>query len=177
MQQSFGLEARPTPRGRRRTDAWYAALASEWITMARDYARFPGLRWAPPTELRLRRTLSWQSQFGRAFLGAVGTEGERVDEAAHVGRAVIAVGRQHGHLQRDQPSIDEIERPQRAAAIVGLLDAELAPVHAVDAAKRVHQQFLLVLKHISRLAEQNGAFTGARREIDHGHFVFDVVVD
>jgi len=47
MQQSFGLEARPTPRGRRRTDAWYAALASEWITMARDYARFPGLRWAP----------------------------------------------------------------------------------------------------------------------------------
>jgi toxin-antitoxin system PIN domain toxin len=40
-------------RGRRVTDAWFAALAIEWgcdwITMDRDYARFPGLRWAPPT--------------------------------------------------------------------------------------------------------------------------------
>jgi hypothetical protein len=31
------------------TDAWYAALAiewgCEWITLDRDYARFPGLRW------------------------------------------------------------------------------------------------------------------------------------
>jgi toxin-antitoxin system PIN domain toxin len=38
--------------GRRVTDAWFAALAiewgCEWITMDRDYARFPGLRWAEP---------------------------------------------------------------------------------------------------------------------------------
>jgi hypothetical protein len=35
------------------TDAWYAALAiewgCEWITLDRDYARFPGLRWRLPT--------------------------------------------------------------------------------------------------------------------------------
>lgn len=35
------------------TDAWYAALAiehgCEWITLDRDFARFPGLRWATPT--------------------------------------------------------------------------------------------------------------------------------
>ncbi|HZZ88569.1 MAG TPA: type II toxin-antitoxin system VapC family toxin [Caulobacteraceae bacterium] len=34
------------------TDAWYAALAiehgCEWITMDRDFARFPGLRWRMP---------------------------------------------------------------------------------------------------------------------------------
>ena len=39
-------------RGPRVTDAWYAALAIEWgcdwITLDRDYARFPGLRWRPP---------------------------------------------------------------------------------------------------------------------------------
>jgi uncharacterized protein len=39
-------------RGSRVTDAWYAALAiewgCEWITLDRDYARFPGLRWRPP---------------------------------------------------------------------------------------------------------------------------------
>jgi toxin-antitoxin system PIN domain toxin len=33
-------------------DAWYAALAiehgCEWITLDRDYARFPGLRWRSP---------------------------------------------------------------------------------------------------------------------------------
>lgn len=38
--------------GRRITDAWYAALAiewgCEWITLDRDFARFPGLKWAPP---------------------------------------------------------------------------------------------------------------------------------
>lgn len=38
---------------RRVTDAWYAALAiehgCEWITLDRDFARFPGLRWAAPT--------------------------------------------------------------------------------------------------------------------------------
>jgi len=34
------------------TDAWFAALAiewgCEWITLDRDYARFPGLKWAMP---------------------------------------------------------------------------------------------------------------------------------
>jgi hypothetical protein len=39
-------------RGPRVTDAWYAALAiewgCEWVTMDRDYARFPGLRWSRP---------------------------------------------------------------------------------------------------------------------------------
>jgi len=34
--------------------AWYAALAiewgCEWITLDRDYARFPGLRWRTPGE-------------------------------------------------------------------------------------------------------------------------------
>ena len=39
-------------RGPRVTDAWYAALAiewgCEWITLDRDYARFPGLRWRGP---------------------------------------------------------------------------------------------------------------------------------
>jgi uncharacterized protein len=39
-------------RGPRVTEAWYAALAiergCEWITLDRDYARFPGLRWAMP---------------------------------------------------------------------------------------------------------------------------------
>jgi toxin-antitoxin system PIN domain toxin len=39
-------------RGRRVTDAWFAALAiewgCEWITLDRDYARFPGLKWQVP---------------------------------------------------------------------------------------------------------------------------------
>ena len=39
-------------RGRRVTDAWFAALAiewgCEWITLDRDFARFPGLRWRKP---------------------------------------------------------------------------------------------------------------------------------
>jgi uncharacterized protein len=39
-------------RGRRVTDAWYAALAiewgCEWITLDRDYARFPGLKSRAP---------------------------------------------------------------------------------------------------------------------------------
>lgn len=39
-------------RGPRVTDAWYAALAiewgCEWITMERDFARFPGLKWSAP---------------------------------------------------------------------------------------------------------------------------------
>ena len=39
-------------RGPRVTDAWFAALAieagCEWITLDRDYARFPGLRWRVP---------------------------------------------------------------------------------------------------------------------------------
>jgi hypothetical protein len=44
---------RTDTRGPRVTDAWYAALAiewgCEWITLDRDYARFPGLRWRVPT--------------------------------------------------------------------------------------------------------------------------------
>lgn len=36
-------------RGPRTTDAWYAALAIEsgctWVTLDRDFGRFPGLRW------------------------------------------------------------------------------------------------------------------------------------
>jgi toxin-antitoxin system PIN domain toxin len=39
-------------RGRRVSDAWYAALAiewgCEWITMDRDFSRFPGLKWSLP---------------------------------------------------------------------------------------------------------------------------------
>src|ERR1700755_878024 len=39
-------------RGSRVTDAWFAALAiewgCEWITLDRDYARFPGLKWQLP---------------------------------------------------------------------------------------------------------------------------------
>lgn len=40
-------------RGRNVTDAWFAALAiehgCEWITLDRDFARFPGLKWSVPT--------------------------------------------------------------------------------------------------------------------------------
>lgn len=40
-------------RGRRVTDAWYAALAiesgCEWVTFDRDFARFPGLKWGTPS--------------------------------------------------------------------------------------------------------------------------------
>ena len=40
-------------RGPRVTDAWFAALAiewgCEWITLDRDYARFPGLKWSMPS--------------------------------------------------------------------------------------------------------------------------------
>lgn len=39
-------------RGARVTDAWFAALAiehgCEWISLDRDFARFPGLRWSVP---------------------------------------------------------------------------------------------------------------------------------
>jgi uncharacterized protein len=39
-------------RGNLLPDAWFAALAIEsgcdWITLDRDYARFPGLRWRVP---------------------------------------------------------------------------------------------------------------------------------
>jgi toxin-antitoxin system PIN domain toxin len=39
-------------RGRRVTDAWFAALAiewgCEWITLDRDFARFPGLKYRAP---------------------------------------------------------------------------------------------------------------------------------
>ena len=40
-------------RGTDVTDAWFAALAiewgCEWVTLDRDYARFPGLKWTVPT--------------------------------------------------------------------------------------------------------------------------------
>lgn len=40
-------------RGPTVTDAWYAALAiesgCEWVTLDRDYARFPGLSWRLPS--------------------------------------------------------------------------------------------------------------------------------
>ena len=39
-------------RGNLISDAWFAALAiesgTEWITLDRDYAKFPGLRWRRP---------------------------------------------------------------------------------------------------------------------------------
>ena len=39
-------------RGPRVTDAWFAALAiewgCEWITLDRDFSRFPGLKWRVP---------------------------------------------------------------------------------------------------------------------------------
>jgi toxin-antitoxin system PIN domain toxin len=39
-------------RGPRVTDAWFAALAieqgCEWVTLDRDFARFPGLKWRAP---------------------------------------------------------------------------------------------------------------------------------
>jgi toxin-antitoxin system PIN domain toxin len=39
-------------RGSRVSDAWFAALAiewgCEWITLDRDFARFPALRWRAP---------------------------------------------------------------------------------------------------------------------------------
>ncbi len=38
--------------GSRVTDAWFAALAiehgCEWVTLDRDFARFPGLKWSVP---------------------------------------------------------------------------------------------------------------------------------
>jgi toxin-antitoxin system PIN domain toxin len=38
--------------GSRVTDAWFAALAiehgCEWVTLDRDFARFPGLKWSMP---------------------------------------------------------------------------------------------------------------------------------
>ncbi len=43
-------------RGPRVTDAWLAALAiehgCEWVTLDRDFARFPGLNWRAPPEIR-----------------------------------------------------------------------------------------------------------------------------
>jgi uncharacterized protein len=46
------LCAETNTRGRRVTDAWFAALAiewgCEWVTLDRDYARFPGLSWSVP---------------------------------------------------------------------------------------------------------------------------------
>lgn len=48
--QRLGTQARV--RGNLVSDAWFAALAiesgCEWITLDRDYARFPGLHWRRP---------------------------------------------------------------------------------------------------------------------------------
>jgi toxin-antitoxin system PIN domain toxin len=42
-------------RGNLIPDAWFAALAiesgCEWVTLDRDYARFPGLRWRVPARI------------------------------------------------------------------------------------------------------------------------------
>lgn len=47
-----GLCTETDTRGSRVTDAWYAALAiewgCEWITLDRDFARFPALKWQVP---------------------------------------------------------------------------------------------------------------------------------
>jgi toxin-antitoxin system PIN domain toxin len=47
------LCAKTGTRGAKVTDAWYAALAiewgCEWVTLDRDYARFPGLKFSAPT--------------------------------------------------------------------------------------------------------------------------------
>ena len=46
------LSIETNTRGKRITDVWYAALAiewgCEWITLDRDFARFPGLKWSAP---------------------------------------------------------------------------------------------------------------------------------
>jgi uncharacterized protein len=46
------LCAEADARGNLVSDAWFAALAiesgCEWVTLDRDYARFPGLRWRVP---------------------------------------------------------------------------------------------------------------------------------
>lgn len=48
------LLRRSDARGNLVADAWLAAIAiesgCEWITMDRDFARFPGLRWRNPLE-------------------------------------------------------------------------------------------------------------------------------
>lgn len=48
-----GLCRKANATGNLVQDAWFAALAiesgCEWITMDRDFARFEGLRWRPPT--------------------------------------------------------------------------------------------------------------------------------
>lgn len=45
-------------RGSRITDAWFAALAMEWgcewVTLDRDFARFPGLKWRVPAPASMR---------------------------------------------------------------------------------------------------------------------------
>ena len=47
-----GLCIQGDARGNLVPDAWFAALAiesgCEWVTLDRDYARFPGLRWRTP---------------------------------------------------------------------------------------------------------------------------------
>lgn len=55
-ERHWGIFQRLLTAGRARgnlvSDAWFAALAietgCEWVTLDRDYARFPGLRWRRP---------------------------------------------------------------------------------------------------------------------------------
>jgi uncharacterized protein len=55
-ERHFGIFKRlcieTSTRGPRVTDAWFAALAiewgCEWVTLDRDYARFPGLKFSAP---------------------------------------------------------------------------------------------------------------------------------
>jgi toxin-antitoxin system PIN domain toxin len=55
-ERHWGIFARMTQatgtRGPKVSEAWFAALALErgctWVTLDRDYARFPGLDWRPP---------------------------------------------------------------------------------------------------------------------------------
>src|SRR5215467_2464492 len=87
----------------------------------------PGLyrrRYAAPVGLLQARS----RELDGAGLGAVEDERDRIDEQRRVGRAVIAIGRKHGGLERDQPALGEIEGAGGAALVVGKLDDDLAAV-------------------------------------------------
>src|SRR2546430_16875285 len=48
-------------------------------------------------------------KLGCSGLGAAEHKCDRVDEAARIGRGVIAIGRKHGGLERNEVAIGEIE--------------------------------------------------------------------
>src|SRR6266850_282702 len=89
-------------------------------------------------------TLFGQRQVRRTLFRAVRAERERIDNSSHIGGEVIAIGGAYGGLQRDQAPVDEIECGKRAPTIFRRIDGELAAVQTIDAAKRVHQQLLLI---------------------------------